>query len=109
MNTRILSSRNLRIVVLVGGLCLASGSGALPLTATPAPRPPKIFEEVSYDPLAAAREGLWDIALPVSAKKKGVAFEDYKFDPFAADRSGLWQINVAAGSGITQGRGLVKK
>jgi hypothetical protein len=109
MNTRTLSSLNLRIVVLVGGLVLANGSGAIPLASTPpAPRTPKIFEEVCCDPLAAAREGLWDIAVPVAAKKL-VAFEDVKFDPLAAERSGLWQIDVAAGSGVTQGRGPLKK
>jgi hypothetical protein len=108
MNPRTLSSLNLRIIVLVGGLCLANGSGAIPLASTPAPRTPKIFEEVCYDPLAAAREGLWDIAVPVSAKKP-LVFEDVKFDPLAAERSGLWQISVAAGSGVTAGRGALKK
>ena len=108
MNTRILSPLNLRIVVLVGGLCLANGSGAVPLPSTPATRTPKIFEEVCCDPQAAVREGLWDIAVPVSAKKV-VAFLDVKFFAAAAERCGLWQIDVAAGSGITQGRGQVKK
>jgi hypothetical protein len=108
MNPRTLSSLNLRIVVLIGGLCLANGSGAIPLASTPAPRTPKIFEEVCCDPLAAAREGLWDIAVPSSAKKV-VAFEDVKCDSTVAERCGLWQIDVAAGSGVTQGRGQVKK
>jgi hypothetical protein len=109
MNTRNLCSLNLRIVVLVGGLCLANGSGALPINSTPVtPRAPKVFEEVCCDPLAAAREGLWDLAVPASAKKK-LVFEDVQFDPLAAERSGLWRIEGAAGSGVTVGRERVKQ
>jgi hypothetical protein len=98
-----------RIVVLVGGLCLASWAGATALTPVAAPPVvPKIFEEVSVDPLAAAREGLWDVARPVSAKKL-VAFEAMRADPLAAERCGLWQIDVAAGCGKTKCCALPKK
>ncbi len=103
MNVITLTALNLRkgrIVVLVGGLCLASWAGATALTPVAAPRAPMIFEEVSVDPLAAAREGLWDVAVPVSAKK-AVAFEAMRSDPLAAERCGLWQIDVAAGCGKT--------
>lgn len=97
-----------RIVVLVGGLCLASWAGATALTPVATPRAPLIFEEVSVDPLAAAREGLWAVARPVSAKKL-VAFEDMRSDPLAAERCGLWQIDVAAGCGTSKCCALPKK